>query len=1046
MNIVAHALRRPVKVVVVVLAVLLLALVALRDTARDVLPQLGIPTIYVAQPYGGMSPEQMEGFLSYYYEYHFLYISGIEHVESRSVQGNCLIKLQFHPGTDMSQAMAETVAYVNRARAFMPPGTVSPFVTRFDAGSVPVGNLVFASDTLPVGAIQDAALNRVRPLFATLPGVSAPPPFGGSARSIVIRANPDRLRAHNLSPDDIVRALAQGSSIAPAGNASFGGSDPIVPSNALISNLKDYLQIPLRVEGDSRLYLGDVATVQDASDLTTSYALINGKRTVYIPVTKRANASTLAVVELVKKNLKKFQSALPDGVEVSYQFDQSGYVTRAILGLLGECLLGAMLSGLMVLFFLRDWRSALIVVVNIPLALAGAVLGLYLCGQTVNLMTLGGLALAVGILVDESTVTIESIHHHHSRRKSLQRAVIDSGRQIALPLLVSMLCILAVFVPSYFMSGATRALFVPLSLAVGFAMGASYLLSRTLVPVMACWILPAQSHSQGFRPSPGRLAGTRRTHGKSLRRVGLVLYGLIVVLVLTLLAPRLGVDLFPSVDQGQFQLRIRAAAGTKLEHTEQLVHRVTSVITDLVGEKNLLVSLGFVGTQPPSYPINTIYLWTSGPEEAVVQYQIRPGVMPIERLKEALRKEFAQRFPDVRFSFEPSDVISRVLSFGSSTPIEVAVGGPDLAASRTFAARVLETLRQVPSLRDLQYGQTLDYPAVAVDIDRVRSAELGTTAESVARSLVVGTSSSRFTTPNYWADPKSGIAYSVQVEVPRAQLTSTADLLNLPVAARGGTTLLRNLARVSSRDTVGCYERYNMQRTISVTANYSGTDLGRVSQEVQRAVAGLGAPPPRVSVAMRGQVPSLRQLEQALAAGLLAASVTILLLLWANFQSLRAALVVLSVVPAALTGTTLTLWLTSTTLNIQSFMGAVMAVGVGVANAILLVSAAQRSHSKGRTAADAAASAYRTRLRPILMTALAMGMGMLPMALGLGEGGEQNAPLGRAVLGGLMGATVCVLTVLPTLYTLVCAGVWRSSSHDPDDPESPYFEGEADAN
>src|SRR2546429_1815092 len=494
MNLVQPAMRRPLTVVVLVIAVVLGAGLALQRMAKDIFPTLGIPTIYVAQPYGGMDPAQMEGYLTYYYEYHFLYLTAIEHVESKSIQGAAIIKLQFHPGTDMAQAMAETVAYVNRARAFMPPGTVPPFIMRFDAGSVPVGNLVFSSETRTVGQLQDAALNLVRPLFATLPGVSAPPPFGGSARAIVVNIKPDRLRACNLSPDDVVNAIAAANTISPSGNVMLGDKYPMVPLNSVVKNIKDLDVVPIRTGTFPAVFVRDVADVQDASDIVTCYALVNGRRTVYIPVTKRADASTLAVVNLVKKNLPRFQSVLPDDVKVSYEFDQSPYVTRAINGLTLEGALGTVLSGLMVLLFLRDWRSAFIVVINIPLSLLAAVFALWLTGQTINLMTLGGLALAVGILVDMSTVAIENVHTHLARRRTvaagetpaataatIPRAVADSGREVALPLLIAMLCVLAVVIPSFFMEGAARGLFVPLSPAGGLFVGASVLPRRTPV-------------------------------------------------------------------------------------------------------------------------------------------------------------------------------------------------------------------------------------------------------------------------------------------------------------------------------------------------------------------------------------------------------------------------------------------------------------------------------------------------------------------------------------------------------------------------------------
>src|SRR2546428_2117709 len=513
MNLVNPSLRRPFTVVVLVIAVAAAAVAALLKMPRDIFPTLGIPTIYVAQPFGGMDPAQMEGYLTYYYESHFLYITGIEHVESKSIQGASIIKLQFYPGTDMSQAMSETVAYVNRARAFMPPGTVPPFVMRFDAGSVPVGNLVFLSETQSVSEMQDAALNLVRPLFATLPGVSAPPPFGGSARSIVIDVKPDRLRAYNMSPDEIVTAIAAANVISPSGNMPIKGKYPMVPLNSVVGNIKDLESVPIRTGVYPAVFLRDLGEVKDASDIITCYALVNGRRTVYIPVTKRADASTLSVVNLVRENLPKFQSVVPADVKVSYEFDQSPYVTRAIAGLTMEGALGALLTGLVVLLFLRDWRSALVVVLNIPLALLGAVLALWLTGQTVNIMTLGGLALAIGILVDMSTVAIENIHTHLAQGKRIARSVADSGKEVALPLLIAMLCVLAVFVPSFFMVGAAKAMFLPLSLAVGFSMVASYLLSSTLVPILSVWAL--RGHEQKTPLTPALSPHPMRGEGES---------------------------------------------------------------------------------------------------------------------------------------------------------------------------------------------------------------------------------------------------------------------------------------------------------------------------------------------------------------------------------------------------------------------------------------------------------------------------------------------------------------------------------------------------
>jgi multidrug efflux pump subunit AcrB len=1041
MNLVRPALRRPFTVIVAVIAVALGSLAALLKMPRDIFPTLGIPTIYVAQPFGGMDPVQMEGYLTYYYEYHFLYITGIEHVESKSIQGASLIKLQFHPGTDMSQAMSETVAYVNRARAFMPPGTVPPFIMRFDAGSVPVGNLVFSSETRTVAEMQDAALNLVRPLFATLPGVSAPPPFGGSARSIVVNLKPDRLRAYNMSPDEVVAAMTLANTISPSGNLPIGNEYPMVPLNSVVKSIKDLENVPIRSGTLPTVFLRDVGDIVDGSDIVTSYAFVNGRRTVYIPVTKRADASTLSVVNLVKKNIPKFQSVLPADVKVSYEFDQSPYVTGAIRGLTIEGVLGAILTGLMILLFLRDWRSAFIVVVNIPLSLLAAVLALWVSHQTINIMTLGGLALAVGILVDEATVCIENIHTHLTRGASLNRAASDATTETSVPRLLAMLSVLAMFVPTVFMEGAAKAMFLPLSLAVGFSMIASYILSTTLVPILSIWLLRGHESSVEGKSETNFSRFQKRYAAfvqKSVRlRWGVLgVYLVLSALVIVFVGRQLGTEIFPKVDAGQLQVRLRAPAGSQVERTEQIALKALDIINNDVGSQNVEITLGLVGVHAPSYPINLIYLWNGGSGEGVIQVQLKKGAgIRISQLQERLRREFAQQLPDVSFSFEPSDIISRVMSLGSDTPVEVAVSGPNLAANREFAEKVKERLQKIPSLRDVQFGQLLDYPTVDVAVNRERAGVMGVTMADVSHSLVPATSSSRFTVPNYWADPNTGVAYQLQVQVPQAHMNSMEEVKNLPVSHRGGeSVLLRNIAKVSKGTEMGEYQRYNMQRMISVTANVSGADIGTVAGQINRALQELGNPPPRVNVAVRGQIVPMQQMLDGLRTGLLVAVAVIFLLLAANFQSLKLSLVVISTTPAVIAGVALMLWLTGTTLNIQSFMGAIMAVGVAVANAILLVTFAERSRVDGAAADAAAIDGAQSRLRPILMTSIAMIAGMLPMALGLGEAGQQTAPLGRAVIGGLAIATLATLLILPSIFAIVQARAHRrSASLDPDD-------------
>lgn len=1021
------ALRHPWTIIVIVVAILLGAWQAEEKMARDVFPPLGIPTIYVAQPYGGMDAAQMEGYLTYYYEYHFLYIAGIEHVESRNIQGASIMKLQFHPGTDMSAALSETIAYVNRSRSFMPPGTPGAFVTRFDAGSVPVGNLVFSTEnpSRTVGQMQDAALNMVRPLFATLPGVSAPPPFGGSARTILINVKPDRLRAYGLSPDDVVKAMTEANTMSPSGNLALPGSYPIVPTNAVVKNIQDLAAVPLKVTEQGAVYVRDVGEVSDGSDLTTSIAIVNGRRTVYMPVTKRSDASTLSVVELVKQNIPKFKAACPEDINVTFEFDQSPWIIRAIDDLVKEGLLGACLTGLMVLIFLRDLRSVFIVVLNIPIAIAGSLLALWITGYTVNLMTLGGLALAVGILVDEATVEIENIHRRmKAGRGSLARIVLDASEETIGPRSLSMLCILAVFVPSLFMTGAAKALFLPLSLAVGFSMISSYLLSSTLVPILCIW----------WHKEPKQMAQTKAPRESTLRWLFLpsltVRHILVpaylggVIFAISIILPFLGTEIFPQIDAGQLQLRLRAPTATRLETTEQIATRVLAIIAE---ESPIATSMGLIGVHAPNYPVNLIHQWNSGPEEAMLQIQLKPGSKPIAQLRETLRARFAQEFPNVLFSFEPADIVSRVMALGSPTPIEVAVSGKDFAASRAHAETLRAKLAELKDLRDVQFSQTLDYPSVDVNIDRERAGLLGVRMSDATRSLVAATASSRFTVPNYYADPKTGQSMSLQIQVPQTLMKSLEDLRNLPVSAQDRPAIpLRSIARISEGNVIGQYDRYNMSRTVSVLANLHDKPLGSIAKQVEKVISDNPAPP-GVNVALRGQVPPMKELQGGLQTGLLIAIITIFLLLVANFQSIRLAFVVLTTIPAALLGVLLALMLTGTTVNIQSFMGAIMAVGVAVANAILLVTFARRAQLTGLTKRDAALDSAVTRVRPILMTSLAMIAGMIPMALAK----SQTSPLAIATIGGLALATVATLLVLPAVYALLASTNAKEASLEP---------------
>jgi len=1072
MNPVQAALRKPITTLVIVLGLAATGILGGLRMKADIFPALNLPVVYVCQPYGGMDPQQMEGLIANFYEYHFLYINGIHHVESRNIQGVSLMKLFFHPGTDMAQAMAETVGYVNRSRAFMPSGTVPPFIMRFDTGSVPVGSLVLSSETKTLGEIQDQALFKVRPMFAAIPGVSAPPPFGGNQRTVVVRADPDRLRAYNLGADDLVRALASGNAISPSGSIRTATTMPLVPSNSMVGDPKELGNIPIR----KGVYLRDVAPlIEDASDIATGYALVNGRRAVYILVTKRADASTLEVVKGVREAIPSMQDSLPRDISVSFEMDQSPWVRRALDGLVFEGVLAAALVGVMVLLFLRDWRGVAVVLLNIPLALLMAVAGLWLSGQSINLMTLGGLSLAVGILVDEATVELENIHSQRRSARNVAEAVTLGNRETAIPRLLALLCIVSAFAPALFLQGAARGLFMPLAMAVVFSMIASYILSSTLVPVLAVWLLKARKYPGSFETHNPKDSvpenPTEKNHETKpwaakivgLRWMMLLAYFGITGGVLALFSPGIGMDLFPAVDAGIFQFRLRGPDGTRIEETEALTREALDYIGKKAGDGGVALSIGYLGVVPPSYPINSVYQWMSGPEESVMRVALSPGPKRIANLKTALRNELPnhlknwlrerwiakgepvawveERVGKLRLSFEPADIVSETMSFGSPTPVEVVVSGPKLADNLAHATKVREALASIESLKDIQFGQSLDYPSVGVRIDRERAAQSGVTSEQIAKSLVAATSSSRFTLPNFWRDPASGIGYQVQVEIPQALMKSFADVEAIPVKPDEHTpVLLRDVADIKAATIPGQVDRYNMRRMISITANIEGEDLGHTASRIDKVLKSIGAPPAGVKVDVRGQITPLKELIQGLGYGFLLSILAIVLLLTAFFQSWRMTMVCLCALPATAAGILLSLVCTGSTLNLQSFMGAIMALGVAMANSILLVSFAKSCWEKGDSGVIAAGLALSRRARPVLMTSLAMTAGMLPMALGLGDGGDQTAPLARAVVGGLLASTLSTIFILPGVFCMVTGSSRPGTvSLDPNDPKSRYY-------
>jgi multidrug efflux pump subunit AcrB len=1044
MRLVLAALTRPLAVIVALIAILVGFVLSLGQMRTDIFPEVGNPVIYVAQPYGGMTPAQMEGFLTYYYEYHFLYITGIQAVDSKSIQGAALMKLTFREGTNMQQAMAETVGYVTRARAFMPPGTVPPFITRFDPGSVAVGLLLFTSSTHTQGELQNIALNQVRPLFATLPGVSAPPPFGGNQRTIVVTLDPDKLKQYHISPEQAISAVSSGTVVAPSGNLYDGSLNRIVRTNATLGpELNELMNTPVHPGSGTSVYLRDLGSVENGTDIVTAYAHVDGRRTVYIPVTKRSDASTLAVISAVKAALPVFKKVIPDDVDVQLAFDQSGYVSHAINGLVQEALLGAVLTGLVVLLFLRDWRGALIVVANIPFALAAAVLLLWATGQTINIMTLGGLALAVGVLVDEATVEIENIHTQLLPGVSRAKAVLEACKRTVIARLLSMLCVLAVFVPSFFMKGVGRQLFVPLSLAVGFSMIASYLLSSTLVPVFGTWMMKESHWREELEGAFGRL---RLRYEKFLeavlkRRWPVILtYFGVSVIVLLVVTPRLGTEIFPDANGPVLRMRLKAPIGTRIEETEPMILHALDLIHKTIGKENVEITSDYVGVQPSSYPVNLIHLFTSGPEEALVQVQLRSGHPDDERLREDLRAAFNKEMPALKLSFEAGDIVSQVMSFGSPTPVQIDVQGVNLDQNYAYLAKIEAEIRKLSFLRDVSVVQPQRYPTVEVNIDRQYAGQFGLTMADVTSSMIAATGSSRFTSPNYWRDPQTGNAFQIQVQLPPNRAQGLPALSSLPLMRDGlSQPQLDQVASLRYGIMPEMIERLSGQRVVSLTANLHGVTLGEAQKKIQAALKNIAAPPKGSTVTVRGEVPALEETISGLRVGLLLAIATIFLLLMANFQSLRLPLAVLSTVPGVLCGVVLMLLVTRTTLNIQSFMGAIMAVGISVANSILLVTFAEQARQNEGAEAAAHTGAVG-RLRAILMTATAMICGMIPMAIGFGEGGAQSAPLGRAVIGGLLFSTFATLAVLPAIYGLLQrrASI-TSNSLNPQDPASRYY-------
>ena len=1047
MGLIKSALEKPITILVLVAGLFFFGMKAVRDVKVDIFPRLDLPVLYIAHPFGGYTPNQMEAFFAKNYVNILLLVNGLKSIETKNVQGLMLMKLSFYPGTNMSQAAAEVSAFSNRAQAIFPPGTQPPFIVRFDVSTLPVGELVLSSEKRTNNELMDLANVYVRSSFTSIPGLVAPPPFGGNLRTVVIKADPEQLRAHQLTPDQLVEALRLNNQVAPSGNVRIGDKNYINTANTLIHTVKDFENIPLFKGGVQNLYLRDVATVEDGADITTGYALVNGKRSVYLNVAKSADASTWEVVQNLKKSIPRLQAQLPEDVTLTYEFDQSTYVMNSVKSLVSEGIIGAVLTGLMVLLFLGDLRGALIVILTIPVSIISGVLFLSLFGQTINIMTLSGLALAIGILVDESTVTIENIHQHLDMGKPKALAIWDACKEIAFPKLLILFCILAVFAPAFTMSGIPGSLFLPLALAIGFSMITSYLLSQTFVPVMANWIM--KGHKNGLVPASegdtwdqkkmlveradsnadGKVSRFEKFRARFMRfidrimpyRVPIVIAYLVIISGLAFwLLSGIGRDVLPRTNGGQFQVRMKVEQGTRMERTEAKTLVALKVIEEVVGKENIAITSAYVGQHPGLFSVSPIYLFMAGPHEAVMQVSLnKEKHFELDELKEKIRERMKERAPDVHLSFEPIELTDKILAQGSPTPVEVRISSRNKKQNETYANKVIDKLKEIRYMRDVQLVQSTKYPSISVDVDRTRLAQLNVDMTDVTRSLVASTSSSRYTEKNVWIDEKAGLMYAVQVQIPENRMNSIDQIAEIPLRKNAARPVLGDVATIRQETTYGENDNLGAMPMLSVTANLNDTDLGTAADDVKKAIASLGELPRGLTVEPVGMTNTLTETLDNLQSGLIVAVVVIFLMLAANFQSFSVSLVVLTTVPAVILGSLLLLTLTGSTLNLQSYMGMIMSVGVSISNAVLLITNAEHLRRHNGDSVASAKEAAALRLRPILMTSLAMVVGMIPMAIGHGEGGDQVSPLGRAVIGGLAASTVAALVILPLVFAMV---------------------------
>ncbi len=1057
-NVVGVALKRPYTFVVMALLLLILGPLAALRTPTDIFPEIRIPVIAVAWSYNGLPPDQMAGRITTSFQRVLTTtVNDIEHIEANSYNGVGIVKIFFQPGVNIAVANAQVTSVSQFMVRQMPPGTQPPIIINYNASTVPILQLALAGKGLTEQNLADLGLTQVRSPLVTVPGAAVPFPYGGKSRLVQLDLNPSALQARGLSTQDVTNALAAQNIIIPVGTQKIGSYEYTISLNNAATDLKDLDNLPIKSVNGAMVYIRDVANVHDGNAPQTNVVHVDGNRSVLMSVLKNGSTSTLAIVDGVREKLQAIKASLPPNLTVQPINDQSVFVRAAIQGVALEGVIAAALTSLMIFLFLGSWRSTVIIAVSIPLSIMGAIVGLYALGETLNIMTLGGLALAVGILVDDATVTIENINWHLEQGKGVEQAILDGAAQIVTPAFVSLLCICIVFVPMFFLEGVSRFLFVPMAMAVMLAMVWSFFLSRTLVPTMALFLLkphaphtdmhglnstlprsrnPIVAFQRGFEARFEALrAGYKNLLQAALQHRGKVSVGFAAVVLGSFgLLPFLGSNFFPDVDGGQILIHARVPVGTRVEETAARFAKIQAHIRQVIPAHDITTVVDNIGL-PPSY-INLIYNNTGviGSQDGDIQIALNPHHAPTADYVKTLREQLPVAFPDTVFSFPPADIISQILNFGSPAPIDIQVRGNNLSANFDYANVLLKEIRRIPGVADARIQQSAKSPVFEVNLDRTQAQDMGITARDVTNNMVVNLAGSSQVSPTFWLNPANGISYPVVMQTPQYNLDSLNDLANVPISPANANAqqVLGSVASFNRTAKNALVSQYDIQPMVQIHAATQGRDLGSVAKEIQRVINETQAQLPKGSkVVMLGQVRTMEKAFSGLLWGLLGAVVLIYFLIVVNFQSWRDPLVIISALPAALAGIVWMLFATRTTLSVPALTGAIMCMGVATANSVLVISFARERLDEWGDAVAAALDAGFVRFRPVLMTALAMMIGMVPMALGLGEGGEQNAPLGRAVIGGLLFATVATLVLVPLLFCMVHGRPKASPSLNP---------------